>query len=68
MKFWKWSRKKNNNESLPMHKSNILMIASSAMELDIAVIAMKKSGYVENSEIMILDNGDFAQVVKKKGD
>lgn len=62
LKFLRRKRK-----ALPMHPGNILMIASSPRDIEDAMKALGKSGYVENSDFLRLDNGDFAIVFKKRG-
>lgn len=65
--FWKkWKRKNNNNEALPMHPENILIITSDAKLLDNILEVLYKNGYTDNSDMIRLDNGDFAQVVKER--
>lgn len=57
-------RKKN--KPLPMHPNNILIITSSARELDQVIeVLTSKHGYSTNSDIIRLDNGDFAQVITR---
>jgi hypothetical protein len=51
---------------MPMNPSNILVVASSARELDQFITEVEKVGYIPNSDIIYLENGDFSQVVKKK--
>ena len=49
-----------------MQPNNVLIISSSAKELDqVLDILVKKYHYSLNSDIIRLDNGDFAQVVKR---
>lgn len=67
-----WIRERRNkktekNSGQPMHQSNILLISSSATEL-FECYELLESRYQDNSEPMRLDNGDFAMVIKKKGD
>ena len=65
--FWKkWKEKKKNNEALPMHPENILIITSDAKLLDNILEVLYKNGYTDNSDMIRLDNGDFAQVVKER--
>lgn len=50
---------------LPMHLNNILIISSSARELNEVCELLVKFNYKYNSEPILLDNGDFARVVAK---
>ena len=57
---------RRNPKPLPMQPNNVLIISSSAKELDqVLDILVKKYHYSLNSDIIRLDNGDFAQVVKR---
>lgn len=63
----KSSNTDNHNKPLPMHKNNILIVASSSRELyDLLEIVMDK-GYRYNIEndINRLDNGDFYTVITR---
>lgn len=63
--FWKkWRRKKT--KALPMHPENILIITSDARLLDNVLKVLYKNGYSDNSDMIRMDNGDFAQVVKER--
>lgn len=64
--FWKKWKEKKNNEALPMHPENILIITSDAKLLDNILEVLYKNGYTDNSDMIRLDNGDFAQVVKER--
>lgn len=56
----------NQTKPLPMHLSNVLIISSSARELNEVCEILVKSNYKYNSEPILLDNGDFARVVAKR--
>lgn len=65
MLFWKkWTKSKP--KALPMHPENILIITSDARLLDNILRVLYKNGYSDNSDMIRMDNGDFAQVVKEK--
>lgn len=65
MSFWQKIFKKK-DKPLPMHPNNILLISSSASELDQLIeLLVSKHHYSLNSDMIRLDNGDFAQVVKR---
>ena len=63
--FWKKRRKKN-NQPLPMHPENILIITSDAKLLERLTKVLYRNNYTDNSDIIRLDNGDFALVVKER--
>lgn len=52
-------------KALPMHPGNVLIISSSAREMHevVHILCSSKNNYHTNSEVIRLDNGDFAQVV-----
>lgn len=64
--FWKKWRRKQKNKALPMHPENILIITSDARLLDNVLKVLYKNGYSDNSDMIRMDNGDFAQVVKER--
>ena len=49
-----------------MHPENILIITSDARLLDNVLKVLYKNGYSDNSDMIRMDNGDFAQVVKER--
>ena len=49
-----------------MHPENILIMTSDAKLLNGVLEVLYRNGYTDNSDTLRLDNGDFAQVVKKK--
>ena len=51
--------------ALPMHPENILIITSDARTLYEVTQVLYHNNYKDNSPSIRLDNGDFAQVVKK---
>lgn len=55
---------KRKQSSIPLDEDNVLIIASSASNMW-DVIELSKNNYVTNSDPIILDNGDYALVIKK---
>lgn len=49
-----------------MHPENILIITSDAKLLDNILKVLYRNGYSDNSDMLRLDNGDFAQVIKER--
>lgn len=64
--FWNLFKKRKKNQALPMHPENILIMTSDAKLLNGVLEVLYRNGYTDNSDTLRLDNGDFAQVVKKK--
>lgn len=64
--FWNLLKRRKKNQALPMHPENILIMTSDAKLLNGVLEVLYRNGYTDNSDTLRLDNGDFAQVVKKK--
>lgn len=64
--FWSLFKRRKKNQALPMHPENILIMTSDAKLLNGVLEVLYRNGYTDNSDTLRLDNGDFAQVVKKK--
>lgn len=64
--FWNLFKIRKKNQALPMHPENILIMTSDAKLLNGVLEVLYRNGYTDNSDTLRLDNGDFAQVVKKK--
>ena len=64
--FWNLFKTRKKNQALPMHPENILIMTSDAKLLNGVLEVLYRNGYTDNSDTLRLDNGDFAQVVKKK--
>lgn len=65
MSLWQKIFKKKADQPLPMHPNNVLLVSSSARQLhQLVELLTQKHHYTTNSDVIRLDNGDFAQVVQ----